>query len=85
MKKLIFALFIMPCLSHGAWQGKLNLAVNESQPIMLRELNDGQWLFGVSKPDIFHVDRNGAQWFHAGVFQAWNAEKLNPTFFVQPF
>ena len=80
MKKYLFLMVLFASPVQAAWQGKLNLALNESQPVVLRELHDGQWLAGVAKPDIFHLDRDGVQWFHAGAFHAWNAEKGNPTF-----
>lgn len=80
MKNAIFTIlssFLLICPASAAWQGKLNLDSN-LDPVMIRELHDGQWLAGVSKGNLFHVDQDGVQRLHVGVFQAWNAEQGNP-------
>lgn len=83
MKKLSLILILSILgyigVSEAAWVGKLDLSPNVS-PVMLRELGDGQWLAGLAKPDIWHLDKDDVQWAHAGIFHAWNAEKGNPSF-----
>ena len=61
------------------WSGKLDLDPVVS-PVALRELKDGQWLAGIAKENIWHLDQLGVQRFHIGLFQAWNAEKGNASF-----
>ncbi len=80
MKKLLLLLTLTaPCISHGAWQGKLDLQPNV-QPLLLREVADGQWLAGYTAPNIFHIDHNGNPIFHIGLFHAFNAEGGNSSF-----
>ena len=65
--------------SEAAWIGKLDL--NSSvQPIVLRELHDGQWLTGLSHPNLWHLDKDGTSVFHLGLYQVWNAEHGNASF-----
>lgn len=80
-RKLTLAaiLFFMASSVSATWKGALNLN-SDFAPVMIRELHDGQWLAGVAKTDIWHLDQDGVQRFHAGLFQAWNAERGNPTF-----
>lgn len=52
----------------------LNLSPSVS-PALLREMHDGQYLFGIAKPDL--VKWGIAQ---AGLYQAWNAEHGNASF-----
>lgn len=75
---------LQPC--SASWQGKLDLTPTV-QPMMIRELHDGQWLYGIAKNNLWHLDYNnpsGSFWngqrFHAGAFQAWNAESGNGSF-----
>lgn len=63
----------------GPWSGKLDLNP-VVQPLVMRELHDGQWLAGVAKPNLWHLDQAGVQRFHLGAFQSWNAEHGNPAF-----
>lgn len=89
MKRLILALGLLalPAVQgHATWKGALDLDPSV-QPIMIRELHDGQWLAGVTKENLWHLDYQGAtdsmwngQRFHAGFFQAWNAEHGNGSF-----
>lgn len=77
MKLMILLLLGMFVRSANAtWKGSLDLNPVMS-PIVIRELHDGQWLAGVVKENIWHLDQDGIQRFHAGVFQAWNAEHGN--------
>lgn len=71
------ALICLGSPAHALWQGKLNLDTN-LDPVMIRELHDGQWLAGFAKGNLWHLDQNGVSRFHAGLFQAWNAEHGNP-------
>lgn len=84
MKKL---LYVLPLLllgnAYAGWEGKLDLTPNVS-PIVIREVHDGQWLAGVSKNNILHLDYSGdtnsvwnGQRFHLGAFEAWNTEHGN--------
>ena len=90
MKKLIAALTLtmtlIPCQAFAIWTGRLDLSPTVS-PLVIRELHDGQWLAGITKENLWHLDYNsitGSQWdgqrLHAGVFEAWNAEHGNATF-----
>lgn len=76
MKKLAALLLLLSAPAGALWQGKLDLDPTVA-PIVIRELHDGQWLAGVTKENLWHLDHDGAQRLHAGVFQAWNAEKGN--------
>lgn len=87
MKKIIAALMFMSVTANATWQGKFDLTPLVS-PIVIRELHDGQWLYGVTKENLWHLDYQGSdplslwngQRFHVGVFQAWNAENGNASF-----
>lgn len=76
---LSFALICFGSTANAAWESKLDLNPVVS-PIMIRELNDGQWLAGVTKENVWHLDQDGKQRLHAGVFEAWNAEHGNASF-----
>lgn len=69
-------LLLLSSTASATWQGKLDLNPTVS-PILIRELHDGQWIAGVTKENLWHLDKDGIQRFHAGVFQAWNAEHGN--------
>lgn len=78
MKKiLIVALVLIPLSSFAAWQGKLDLTpvVN---PLVIRELHDGNWLAGYAKPNLWHLDKDGREWFHAGIWHAWRTDHGDP-------
>lgn len=88
MKTMLLALMLLPSVSFASLVGKLNLQPSV-QPIIARELHDGQWLAGISHPDIWALVYHGAgnllysdgdQVFHAGLFTAWNAEKGNASY-----
>lgn len=79
MKRLLLAIITMLAITHGvnaAWQGKLNLEPSV-YPMVLREIHDGQYLYGISVPELWHLDHNGNIILHAGLYQAWNAESGN--------
>lgn len=68
----IISLLVFSLSLTSAYAGpSLNLSPAVS-PTVLREMNDGQWLFGIAKPDLL-------KWgiVQAGIFQAWNAEHGN--------
>lgn len=65
--------------AQASWQGKLDLQ-SSVQPMILREVHDGQWLAGLAHPNLFHLDHNGNAILHVGVFSAWNAETGNSSF-----
>lgn len=72
MKKLTGSLFLLLSLSIPGFCG-VSLNLNPSvSPTVLREMHDGQYLFGIAKPDL-------VKWgiLQAGIFQAWNAEHGN--------
>lgn len=76
------ALILVLALASNAkalWTGRFDLSPAVS-PIMIRELHDGQWLAGVTKENIWHLDHNDKQLIHAGIFQAWNTERGNASF-----
>lgn len=82
IKRLVVATMVFGNLSsfaHAVWQGKLDLQ-SSVQPLVLREVHDGQWLAGIAHPSIFRLDHNNNTIIHAGVFQAWNAENGNASF-----
>ena len=75
----VVALICFGSQAHAAWVGKLDLSPVVS-PIMIREIHDGQWLYGVTKENLWHLDHNGEQRIHVGLFQAWNTEHGNASF-----
>lgn len=58
--------------------GKLDLNY-DVQAIGMRELHDGNWLAGVGK-QLAHLEINGKERLHLGVFQAWRANHGDPAF-----
>lgn len=79
MKKMILAaLLAWPSYAGAVVAGKLDLDLN-IQTLGLRELNDGNWLAGVGK-QLWHLEVDGKERLHFGVFQAWRANQGDPAF-----
>lgn len=79
MKKLLLALmFVLPASAGAVLQGKLDLTPTVN-PVLIRELHDGNWLAGYGKSNLFHLDLNGTEIFHAGVFHAWRTNQGDPS------
>lgn len=78
MRKLLFlSLFLLNSVAHaaivGRWlipQSKLDYLPN---PLLLRELHDGQWLSGIKK-DVWVLEdnQNHHQWIQVGGYSAWD-------------
>ena len=79
MNRIIIFLLLWPGMAFGNWVGKLDLS-SSGQAIILREGHDGQWLAGLSHPNLWHLDHNGNPLLHLGLFQAWNADNGNASF-----
>lgn len=87
MKNIIVSLalaMIPPASVSAAWVGRFDLNPAVS-PIVIRELHDGQWIAGITKENLWHLDNTGAgalagQRAHVGIFEAWNAQHGNASF-----
>lgn len=79
MKRLLVVLLLCcPSLSSATLVGKLDLNY-DAQAVGLRELNDGNWLAGIGK-QLWHLESDGKERLHFGVFQAWRTNHGDPAF-----
>lgn len=80
-KKLILVslLALIPMQVRAQWTGKWDLS-SSVQATAFRELHDGQYLAGISHPNLWSLNHGANRLFHIGIFEAWNSEHGNASF-----
>src|SRR3990167_5215064 len=73
------ALICLCTQAQAAWQGKLELEPSVYSTVF-RVIHAGQYLTGLTVPNLFRLNHNGNTILHAGLFHAWNAEGGNASF-----